>query len=84
MRKMDRIVIPRTDARKSFVDPKPAWGRDASGELFIRCGGCGLCMGLGHEIAANGDVSPSLFHDSQECGWHVFGTLQDWDGGASQ
>lgn len=77
---MDRISIPRTEHRKRFIDPKPAWGRDATGELFIRCA-CGIVMGLDHEIAENGDVNPSLFHDSPECGWHVMGTLQNWDGG---
>lgn len=79
----ERIRIPRTDTgRKFFVEPMPAWGRDASGKLFLRCA-CGKCMGLEHEIAPNGDVNPSLWHDEQDCGWHVWGTLEDWDGGAA-
>lgn len=75
---MARVLIPKTDFRKSHVDPSPAWGRDASGELFIRCK-CGLCMGLdGHMVDDNGDVNPSLHRDEPECGWHVHGTLVGW------
>lgn len=78
----DRVLIPKTDVRKRFVDPKPAWGRDAGGHLFIRCA-CGICMGLDHEIDAEGNVSPSLWHDDPNCGWHVHGRLLDWDGGTT-
>jgi hypothetical protein len=76
---MSRVVIPKTDLRRSFADPSPAWGREKSGELFIRCQ-CGLCMGLDlHTVEPNGDVSPSLHHDDPKCGWHVYATLADWD-----
>lgn len=82
----DVVQIPRVPVRRSFVDPKPAWGRDSGGTLFLRCA-CGLCMGLDdHTVAADGTVSPSLHHPDDAhggCGWHVFGRLLDWDGGSA-
>ena len=76
---MSRVSIPKTDVRKRNVEPSPAWGRDQSGSLFIRCA-CGLCMGLDeHTISDNGEVTPSLFHDDPACGWHVWGTLEGWE-----
>jgi hypothetical protein len=75
---MNRILIPKSEPRRSHVQPSPAWGREASGELYIRCA-CGLCMGLDrHTIEPNGEINPSLLHP--ECGWHVYGTLADWTG----
>src|SRR5882762_8866810 len=74
-----RIIVPFTEHRKSFEHPAPAWGRDkGSGEIFIRCGGCGKCIDLDHQVAANGDVTPSVWHDSPDCGWHVHITLEGW------
>lgn len=86
---MDRIEIPRTTGRKSYhrhgrvPGPQddatsPAWGIDESGEVFIRCA-CGMCMGLDHHtIDSNGDVNPSLWHDGDDCGWHVWGRFLGW------
>jgi hypothetical protein len=72
------VIIPRTDLRKSFVPPMPAWGRDTSGALFIRCA-CGICMGIDdHTVDAAGNVTPSLWHDEPGCGWHVWGQLEGW------
>ena len=76
---MNRIPIPKTDVRRSFAEPSPAWGRDTSGELFIRCGGCRRCMGMDlHTVADDGTVEPSLHHDDPACNWHVWGTLLEW------
>lgn len=74
-----RILIPRSEPIIKRCDPAPAWGRDERGRLYVRCV-CKLPMKLQHEVPDNGDVSPSLWHDSPECGWHVWATLQDWDG----
>lgn len=78
------IEVPKTDFRKSHVEPIPAWGIDSGGEVFIRCGGCGMCMGLDHEISAEGIVTPSVFHDEPpKCNWHVSDVkLMGWDLGA--
>lgn len=75
------VAIPFVDRRRSFEDPKPAWGRDAATrQVWVRCGVCGRCMDLdpGHTVAGDGTVAPSLFHDGDGCGWHVFGRLLEW------
>lgn len=72
------IEIPKTNFRKSFEEPMPAWGKDKQGKLFIRCE-CGKCMGLdNHTVSDDGTVNPSLHHDEPDCGWHVWGKLLDW------
>lgn len=73
----DRIQVPFTSVRKSFADPKPAWGKEGD-DTYIRCGGCGQCINLDHTIAPNGDVNPSVHHDDPRCGWHVWVTLVGW------
>lgn len=72
------VLIPRdpNNARKRNVEPMPAWGRNEHG-VWIRCR-CGLPMSIDHEIAADGAVTPSLWHDVPECGWHIHGKLEDW------
>lgn len=75
------IEVPKNKGfRKSFEEPKPVWGIDSGGALYIRCGGCGVCVGFdeSHTIAADGTVSPSVHHDDGQCGWHVFVKLLDW------
>jgi hypothetical protein len=78
----ERVDIPRTARRQRNVAPCPAWGRDNTGAVFIRCA-CGLPMDLDrlHVVAADGNVHPSLHHDDGACGWHEWGRLLDWDGG---
>jgi hypothetical protein len=76
---MSDILVPFTEVRRSFAEPKPAWGIDkGSGEVFIRCGGCGQCLNLDHEILSDGTVRPSVHHDNPDCGWHVFVTLEGY------
>jgi len=73
------IDIPKTDARKSFVEPIPAWGKEESGAVYIRCK-CGKCIDLGaHVVADDGTVSPSIWHKGDDCDWHVWGRLIDWE-----
>lgn len=94
---MSHILIPRGteaelhDAEGDWLEgkdqPKPRWWPDANGDPLIRCGECGGMSGLQHEIAADGTVSPSIWHDvkykgKQFCNWHVFGKLEGWTGGA--
>jgi hypothetical protein len=73
------INIPKTNYRKSFVDPIPAWGKDKDNNIFIRCN-CGKCINLSpvHTIDNDGNVSPSIFHNETNCGWHIYGKLMDW------
>lgn len=76
---MSHVLIQRdpANARKRNVEPMPAWGRSEGGDVWIRCK-CGTPMSLDHEIAADGTVTPSLWHDTPECGWHVHGKLEGW------
>jgi len=73
------VLIPRDPVGKarSGADPKPAWGRYAGGEPWVRCQ-CGEVLYLDHEVAADGTVTPSLWHDANGCGYHVMATLADW------
>lgn len=58
-----------------------AYGKGNDGVLLIRCN-CGLTIRmLGQKISADGIVSPSIWHDVPECGWHVWGRFADWDHG---
>lgn len=63
--------------RRSMAPPMPAWGADERGAVWVRCV-CGEVMDLDHEVAADGSVSPSLWHDDPGCGWHVSARLLDW------
>jgi hypothetical protein len=80
-----RVMIPKTDVRKDHVAPSPAWGRDASGKLFIRCA-CGVCMSIDHEVDVTGWVHPALHHDKEYggCGWHEWGILVGYNDEAEQ
>jgi hypothetical protein len=73
------VLIPRDSSgvRRSAVLPAPGWGVDAAGEVWVRCA-CGEVLDLDHAVAADGAVSPSLWHDDPACGWHVSARLEDW------
>lgn len=53
--------------------------RASSYGVWVKCPGCGIFGGLDHEIAKNGDVSPSL--DCPSCDFHKNVTLSDWQHG---
>lgn len=74
---VDRVRIPKTERLNEGEGP--AWDL-INGQLWIRCK-CGQPNRLDHEIAPNGDLNPSLFHDDPACGWHVWATLEGWNGG---
>lgn len=62
--------------------PPPCWARDIDGQLMLRCK-CGLWMRLNHRVLKDGEVHPSIHHplgDWTNCGWHIWGTLKDFDG----
>jgi hypothetical protein len=57
----------------------PVWWMGDDGVPLIACGGCGLFHRLeGWAIADDGTVSPSVWHNEAQCGWHVFIRLLDW------
>ena len=48
---------------------------------IVRCD-CGQWVGLqAHSIEPSGEVNASFLHKPNGCGWHVFITLDGWDGG---
>lgn len=49
--------------------------------VMVRCDKGHDCH-LGHDIAADGSVSPSMVCGVKGCAWHEFGRLLDWDRGA--
>lgn len=62
----------------------PVWwaGKDTFGNrcVLLTCGGCGVAVHLsGWTVADDGTVSPSVWHNEPQCGWHVFIRLLDWD-----
>jgi hypothetical protein len=90
------VVIPhaKLGAYHSAGDrDNPAWdintdpvmvknyGNGHSGVIVLRCN-CGRVIRLlDHAVSADGKVSPSIWHDVPECGWHVWGQFKDWDKG---
>jgi hypothetical protein len=42
----------------------------------VRCPGCKKWLLLNHEIAANGEIAPSL--DCPLCDFHAYGRLDGW------
>ena len=58
-----------------------AYGNGNDGVVLVRCN-CGLTIRmLGQVIEADGTVTPSIWHDVPECGWHIFGEFDDWHAG---
>ena len=74
------VELPRVAGftEADVADP-PVWWQAEGGEILIACGGCGLFHALkGWTVAADGTVSPSVWHNEPACGWHVFIRLLDW------
>ena len=58
-----------------------AFGNGNAGVVLVRCD-CGLVIRmLGQVIDEQGLVTPSIWHDVPECGYHVHGRFADWDNG---
>lgn len=90
------VVLPRATlgAYGSFEEPgQPAWdlardpdlvaqhGEGRSEVLVLRCN-CGKIIRLlDHQVAQDGRITPSIWHDIPDCGWHVYGRLDGWEQG---
>lgn len=71
-----RVSIPRQTGSGDAMAPG-TYFVDDQGIPHIRCAECnGMGPMSDHEISANGDVNPSIL--CPHCGWHVWGTLEDW------
>ena len=91
--------LPRTTlgAYGSFEEScHPAWdlnrdpalvklyGNGHAAVPVLRCN-CGKIIRLlDHHIAADGSLTPSVWHDVPGCGWHVWARLEGWDQGEWQ
>lgn len=78
----------RTFPRSSSMWPEPGTYRpatiDGARSATITCPTCGERGSLHetHQIAASGDVHPSVVCTSEGCTFHEFITLEDWEGTA--
>ncbi len=73
-------------------DISPYWHKGPEGYVSISCGLCGKKAILrdppdtkprgdgthGHDIAADGLVTPSIVCPYKPCSWHVWGRLLGW------
>ena len=76
---MNRISIPKVDDIHSDDAPAPSWSL-WRGRVLLRCN-CDHVTTLaeGHTIDDQGNVNPSIFHDVDYCGWHLWGKLENWN-----
>ncbi len=84
----NHIPIPHEALPFEFEREGPSWFTCSNGLLLLRCA-CGVILGspTRHSIEADGTVNASIVCSyvsggRQPCGWHVFGRLLDWTGGA--
>ena len=58
--------------------PPGHWALWGSSTVIVCCPHCGgvSTLGDGHQIAADGTISPSLVHEP--CGWYLFAQLLSW------
>lgn len=77
----DLVTIPNDPGGAGKL--APSWWLDGKA-VIVRCN-CGAALLLDHEIAADGTVTPSLWHSEVQgaCGWHVVGRLDGWTPPAS-
>lgn len=86
------VILPKLgkDVDGSRIPGSPGWipvvayGDGRKLKPVIRCM-CGDYLNLkDHHVHADGRVTASFFDKRSEdkgCGWHVFITLAEWDGG---
>lgn len=72
----DRVIIEKGERNKSL-----SWRwtiRDGKNEVHFtcRCGASGPFTD--NAISSEGDVTPSILHDHEECGFHAFITLKGY------
>lgn len=75
------IDILKTDLR--WNGPKGSWFpiKREGGEksAMLNCPSCGKFAGLSHEIKPDGTVHPSVVCPYDECNFHDFIRLLDWE-----
>lgn len=81
---LEHVQIPKVSKTHRgsagwFPVERAAQGRPP--RVRVICGGCGkFHLTLSdHAIFKDGTVHPSLLCPDDDCGWHVFGKLQDWN-----
>lgn len=75
------IDLPRVlNYTEAETKEGPLWWCADHGSIVCRCG-CGELYILDGRwsVAADGAVTPSIWHNTPECGWHYFVRLLDWD-----
>lgn len=70
--------------KKMYTIPKNLWkpAKSYDGRLtaIVNCPKCDArCALNNHQIAPNGDVSPSVVCPSPACNFHEFVTLNEWN-----
>lgn len=76
---MKRLSFPRGDPFKTRGVWSPVRELSGARKAIISCPVCGGASYLDHEIAANGDVTPSVVHAPEDgCSFHEFVTLAGW------
>lgn len=46
--------------------------------VYVVCPECKMSYAIDHDIADNGELSPSLMCPTKGCGWHVTARLRGW------
>lgn len=85
------VNLPRVEPRQINNVDQAAWTRTANGDVLVACPRGHVCdLGLGKpdrwQVDEAGNVTPSIWcrttvgptHD-EECGWHVFAHLEDYE-----
>jgi hypothetical protein len=79
----DVVSLPRSIDNCCDGAPRGSWWASENIILSVKCALCGRCATLkqpsgGHDIAADGTVTPSIVCPYAPCSWHVWAKLLDW------
>lgn len=73
-------VLKRGNPREEPGTWSPCRETDGTLAAIISCPLCGGASFLGHKIAEDGTVTPSVVHAPEDgCTFHEFVKLEDWD-----
>jgi len=81
---VDTVLLPRSIDNCCVGAPRGSWWVAGNDHVSVKCPLCGGCASLkrpngeGHDIGADGTVSPSIVCPYTPCAWHVWGKLEDW------
>jgi hypothetical protein len=77
---MERVIIKR--AQGQFVQRGEYRVAFSGTERFVRivCPECNCGSVLPHHIDSDGEVTPSVVCPHKTCKWHVYVTLEGWNG----